>query len=448
MRKRAGGAIGVFSSGDSIMSSVKSRRAAILSGLVVACAGGVASAQYSLEALPTAIAPGGGFSGLTAIARGISGNGQVIVGSTNQLSDERALVWRRENGTWTRSFLPMALGNDNRDSGRALTVSYDGSTIVGSTGRLTGTETRSNRGVPAIWRNANTGSPTLTMPFAINSGLRGVATGVSSNGQAVAMWTASALDPNEGSRLARLDGDTVTYLTAGGPSPAFNVASATVPASSTMSSDGSVLAGDLALGAGSAGYTFGPSGLQTLPGLAGSAIYAKVGAISGDGRVVGGTFGNQIVSNSVGPGALWRDGVRQSITPAPGVSLINCYITGLSTNGGMGVGASGGGLDPINNFNTPPAISPSIFALLLQGNTAYNLKSVLIENGVSIPSNTYLHYATAITPDGRTITGVGTRQIGTTNQREFFSYVATIPTPGAATSIGLGMLLLAARRRR
>ncbi len=428
------------------MSSVKLRRAAVLSVLVAS--GGIASAQYSLEAIPTAIAPSGNFTGLTAIARGISGNGQVIVGSTNLLTDERAVVWRRENGAWTRSFLPMVNGNDGRVAGRALTVNYDGSTIVGSTGRLTGTETSSNRGVPAIWRNANTGSPTLTMPFAIDSGLRGAATGVSSDGQSVAIWTRSTLDTSEGSRLARLDGDTVTYLTAAGPSSGFDVLAATLPTSSSMSSDGSVLAGHLTLGGGSVGYTFGPGGLQTLPGPLGSTVYAKVGAISGDGRVVGGTFGSQMVANSVGPGALWRDGVRQSIIPAQGVSLSNCFITGLSSNGGMGVGISGNGLDPVNNFVNAPSISPAIFAVLLQGNTAFNLKSVLIENGVSIPSTTYLHYATAITPDGRTITGVGSRQIGTTNQRELFSYVATIPTPGAAASMGLGMLMLGARRRR
>ncbi len=431
------------------MSSVKLRRSALLSVLVVACAGGVASAQYSLEALPTAIPSGGGFATSSAIARGISGNGQVIVGSTNLFDDERALVWRRESGVWTRSFLPMVNGNDGRVAGRALTASYDGSTIVGSTGRLTGTEFLTNRGVPAIWRDANTGSPTLTMPFAINSGLRGAATGVSSNGQAVAMWTRPALNTAEGARLARLDGDTVTYLTEAGPFASVNVAAATLPTSSSMSSDGSVLAGDLTLGGGTAGYTFGPGGLETLPGLPNSFTHAKVGAISGDGRVVGGTFGNQIFVNSVGPGALWRDGVRQSITAAPGVILPNLFITGLSTNGGMGVGVSGNGLDPYNNFNNgASSLTPGIFAVLLQGNTAYNLKSVLIENGVSIPSTTYLHYAMAITPDGRTITGVGTRPIGTTSQREFFSYVATIPAPSGAASIGLGMLLLGARRRR
>jgi uncharacterized membrane protein len=217
------------------MSSVKSRRSAVLAGLwavgVVVASGGVASAQYSLEALPTAIPSGGGFAAASAIARGISGNGQVIVGSTNQLADERALVWRRENGAWTRSFLPMAIGNDGRVAGRALTASYDGSTIVGSTGRVIDSEFTTNRGVPAIWRNANTASPTLTMPFATGSGLRGAATGVSSNGQAVAMWTRSTLDPDEGSRLARLDGDTVTYLTAAGPSSSVNVSAATLPTS-------------------------------------------------------------------------------------------------------------------------------------------------------------------------------------------------------------------------
>lgn len=430
------------------MSSVKMRRAAVAAVLVVACAGGLASAQYSLEALPTPLVTGPSPSGLFALARGVSGNGQVIVGSSNIASSEHAVVWRRESGVWTQSLLPMALGYDGRVVGRALTASHDGSTIVGSTGRVTANTTISNVGVPAVWRDANTAAPTLTLPIALDSGLRGVATGVSSSGNAVAMWTRPRSDSTQGSRLARLDGDIVTYLTDQGLFPGTNVAASTIPSASSLSSDGTVLAGDTGVVSGTSGFTFGGGGLVALPGLSSDFRYAKVGAISGDGRVVGGTFGDRIITNSVGPGALWRDGIRQTIAPAPGVNLPNCLITGLSSNGGMGVGVSGSGLDPVNNLNSAGGLSSSIFAVLLEGNTAFDLKTVLINNGLVIPSTTYLHYANAITPDGRTIVGVGSRQIGTTNQREFVSFIATIPAPGGAAVIGVGMLMLASRRQR
>jgi uncharacterized membrane protein len=158
----------------------------IAAGFALA-AGSQASAQYSIEFLPSAVAGGDGFQAGFAVARGISGNGQVIVGSTNRPGGERAVVWRRETGAWTRSFLPMADAPDGLAAGRALTVNWDGSTIVGATGgRLNWPSpgsgvfaTGTMPGVPAIWRQANTATPTLEMPIALGSGVRGVATGVS-----------------------------------------------------------------------------------------------------------------------------------------------------------------------------------------------------------------------------------------------------------------------------
>jgi hypothetical protein len=83
-------------------------------------------------------------------------------------------------------------------------------------------------------------------------------------------------------------------------------------------------------------------------------------------------------------------------------------------------------------------------ALLLEGNRFFNLAHYLRNNGVTIPSTTLLTHANAITPDGQTIVGVA--YDGVTNQS--LSFIATIPAPGAAASMGLGMLMLASRRRR
>ena len=429
------------------MSTFKLLRSALLAMLVTLAASGQALAQYSLEFLPTAVPGEGGFVAASALARGISGNGQVIVGSTNTLADERAVVWRRESGVWTRSLLPMLNGTPNRPAGRALAASYDGSAIVGWTGRLPNTSTTSNPGVPAMWRGTNTGAPVLETPFALDSGVRGVASGVSADGQSAALWTRSTTDGSVGPRLARLDGATVTYLTPEGPVGLGGVSAATVPSSSNMSSDGTVLAGMQSNGQGAVGVSFTqPGGLTQLPSV--QNFYAKVGAVSGDGSVVGGTFGSQIIVNSMGSGALWRDGVRQNVVGASGLNVSVCLITGLSTNGGYGVGAVGNTLDPLNNFTQPLGSIQLVQAILLDWNTARDLRTLLTSNGVVISSTTLLHYANAITPDGRTIVGVGSRQIGTTNQREFVSFIATIPAPGGAAVIGVGMLMLASRRQR
>jgi hypothetical protein len=82
--------------------------------------------------------------------------------------------------------------------------------------------------------------------------------------------------------------------------------------------------------------------------------------------------------------------------------------------------------------------------MLIDGTRTRDLQQWLLINGVSIPGNIRLEYANAITPDGQTIVGVAVD--GVTNQR--MSFIATIPTPGAAASIGLGMLMLASRRRQ
>jgi hypothetical protein len=122
-------------------------------------------------------------------------------------------------------------------------------------------------------------------------------------------------------------------------------------------------------------------------------------------------------------------------------------VSGLASNGWYGVGVGGTGVDLLNNFLSPVSISSGVVAVLLEGNRVFNLKSVLVSNGVAIPSTTNLHYANAITPDGRTITGVGSRLIGTTNQREFFSFVATIPSPGSASLLAMAGIVACRRRR-
>lgn len=418
----------------------------IAAGLALA-AGGQASAQYSIEFLPSAVAGGDGFQAGFAVARGISGNGQVIVGSTNIYHQERAVVWRRENGSWTRSFLPMANAEDGRAAGRALTASWDGSTIVGATGgnvpdvgstpRVVGTGLASSA-VPAIWRTSD-GTTSLDTPILVNSGARGVATGVSANGHSVAFYARASTPDQPAARIGRVDGSVLTYITPEGTSPGGNFAVSALLTSSNMSSDGSTIVGVREVSP----FSYRPVRLTQAGGVedfafASPTFDVAIGAVSGDGSTFGGhLYGAEIVSEA-NRATLWRDGVS-SIPQGGGFSTV---VTGLSSNGYYGTGVSGSTLNILGGLSQPSAAISD--AMLLEGNRFRNLAQVLRTNGVDLPTTTRLLYANAITPDGQTIVGVA--YDGVTNQS--LSFIATIPTPGAAASMGLGLLMLASRRRR
>jgi uncharacterized membrane protein len=423
----------------------------IAAGLALA-AGGQASAQYSIEFLPSAVAGGDGFQAGFAVARGISGNGQVIVGSTNIYHQERAVVWRRENGSWTRSFLPMANAPDGRAAGRALTASWDGSTIVGATGDrfpdvTAGGQPRATplavAGVPAIWRTSG-GATSLEMPISLESTTRGVATGVSADGQSVAFYARDRSSDANASRVGRMTGSTLTYLSPEGTNPGENYAISALLTSSNMSSDGSTIVGMRQVGDLYRPFRWTESSgfeeFATFPGISGG-----IGAVSGDGAVLSGhSFSSPIVSQAVAP-FVYRDG--QLLIPRYSGPNFSSVVTGLSRNGYYGVGVAGAG-DAVNLLGafTPtfPSTERATDAVVLEGNRFFNLAQLLRNNGVDLPTTTRLTYAHAITPDGLTIVGVARDDL--TNQR--MSFIATIPTPGAAASMGLGMLMLASRRRR
>jgi hypothetical protein len=422
----------------------------IAAGLALA-ASGQASAQYSIEFLPSAVAGGDGFQAGFAVARGISGNGQVIVGSTNIYHEERAVVWRRENGSWTRSFLPMANAPDGRAAGRALTASWDGSTIVGATGdHFTNSGSlfppRVNplavAGVPAIWRSSG-GTTSLETPISLNSATRGMATGVSADGQSVAFYSRDQSSSTNASRIGRVTGSTLTYLSPEGTNPGGNYSVSALLSSSNMSSDGTTIVGMRQVGNEYVPFRWTEAvGFEDLPSSPSSS--RGLGAVSGDGSVSGGQFFFINVSEASAP-VVYRDG--QPVIPQYSGLRSSSVVTGLSSNGHYGVGVAGG-IDAVNLLGAFTPISNSsprpTDAVLLEGNRFFNLAQYLRDNGVTFPTTTRLTYANAITPDGQTIVGVAVDSV--TNQR--MSFIATIPAPGAAASMGLGMLILASRRRR
>ncbi len=394
------------------------------------------SQTYSLTLLPSDI-PGAADPSLKALARGISGDGNVIVGSSNTIltPDEKPYVWRRVGNQWTRSDLPVLNG-----AGRAVAASFDGSTIVGSAGNFASFTT--HPGTPAVWRTATT-SPTLETPL-LTAGpngqpLRGVFNGVSASGSRV-FGFARPLD-TWGSVYVYDAGSSPVALTG------FAQTTGAYPASNTMSADGRRATHFQSPGSGGASnasiWTEG-AGSAALPVPAGGSNVPRTTAISGDGRtVVGFLAGPTPVANDSGLPVIWRDGVfRVLVRPN---NAISTFVAGSDTTGRVLVGAAGNNLDLVN-FTTNMSSVGSAFAAIWIDGQAFSLATYLTSNGVNLGTLTPI-LTSGVSADGSTVVGVATRPIGTTTEREYVSFIATIPTPGTVFGMSL-CVVFAARRRR
>lgn len=411
---------------------------AMAAGCVMALFAGVTAAQtYTLTLLPSDVAS----SPLKALARGVSGDGNVIVGSSNTIlgSDEKPYVWRRVAGVWTRSELPTVGG-----TGRAAAASFDGSLIVGMTGRYADFTT--TYGTPTVWRNTASATPTLETPFSTASPtggpLRGIFNGVSASGTR-AFGFARVVDGDIAASSA--------YIYDQGTAPTaiatFGQLTGAYPAGNTMSAAGTrathyiqpgVIGGNNTAflwtqGAGSALLTV-PSGGSNVP---------RTTAISGDGRTVAGFLGqNTSIANGSGLSVVWRDGVF-SVLSRPN-NAINTFVAGSDTTGRVLVGVAGSNLDLVNFTASIDSVSNNFAAIWIDGQ-AFSLSTYLTSNGINLGNVTPI-LASGISADGRTVVGVATRPIGTTTQREYVSFIATIPTPG--TLFGMSLCVVAAIRRR
>lgn len=392
------------------------------------------SQTYSFTPLPSDVTN----SSLKALARGISGDGNVIVGSSNTFdTQEKPYVWRREAGLWTRSELPTLAG-----TGRAVAASFDGSTIVGSTGSYTTLTV--NPGTPSAWRNAAT-SPTLDTPF-LTAGpngqpLRGMFNGVSASGSRVfgfAREISSASSSNA-----------YVYDQGGSPISVATFAQITgaYPAGNIMSADGSRATHYITpgfVGGFDTGFVWSESAGSTLLATPGGGAYPRTTAISGDGRVIAGFYGASTnTANQSGFGVVWRDGVF-SYVARPNLAL-NAFISGADHTGRVLVGAAGSNMDLVNFTTNLSSVSSTFAAIWIDGQ-AFSLATYLTSNGVNLGNLTPI-LTSGVSADGRTIVGVATRPIGTTTQREYVSFVATIPTP-ASCMLFAACGLAAARRRR
>jgi hypothetical protein len=397
--------------------------------------------QYAFEILPN------GTSISRYIPRGISGDGNVIIGSViDSIFDnfERPYLWRRLNGAWVGQGVP-SLNN----SGRLVAASYDGDTIVGLSGNFYG-NTTINPGTPTTWRGVLAGSPTTETPF-LTAGqggqpLRGVFTGVSANGSRVHGWAKS----NDADLLS-----SNVYVQDMGAAPvSLNLPgslSGTYPACNTMSADGTRATQYLSA------TDYNTTQLGTVwqegvgvtylapPGSTGGYSYPRTTAISADGSVIAGFLGQQNnFANFAGKPAVWRDGTLSLLGFPTGPTVVG-YVAGMNTTGSILVGATGISIDLVNGVVNPNYATNS-YATIWIDNQAFRLRDYLIARGVAM-GDLQPHYILGISADGITLTGLATRPGLPGQGRELVPFVATIPAPGVLALSGIAGLAVARRRR-
>lgn len=413
-----------------------------LAVVVVGIVGSVAAGQgYSFTVLPSEVTG----SSLRAIARGISGDGNVVVGSSNAFdAQERPYVWRRgAGGAWVREELVGLQG-----TGRAVSASFDGSTVVGMAGSVI-TGPTVNAGTPAVWRGVGGSSVSLETPFltaGVGGGaLRGIFSGVSGDGSRAHGFarevTTALVDSN-------------AYLYQAGSAPVALGADGTLaggyPASHTMSLDGTratqYFNGAISNTMQTARLWQDGVGETILAhNRIGSAAYPRTTAISGDGNVVAGFFGTASgIANTPGQPIAWRNGVFEMLPTRPGAPL--SYIAGADRTGRVLVGVTGANLDLVNLTTSTAFVSGSEGTLWIDGSVT-TLRSYLSLNGVNMGSVIPI-LVSGVSADGRTVTGVATRPIGTSTQVEYVSFVATIPSAGVGSLACLVGVVVGGRRRR
>ena len=186
-----------------------------------------------------------------------------------------------------------------------------------------------------------------------------------------------------------------------------------------VSRDGGTIIGIAGSPEGDRAFTWTESvGMQNLgllsPGDSGSSAFG----VNGDGSVVAGFSGTNAV--------IWTNGAAQDIGMLPGATNAIAYT--LSDDGSLVGGYSFFGFSPRAT-------------LWSRAMGTVDLNTYLPTLGIDL-TGWNLQYTRDISTDGTTFVGEGTFN------GEFRGWIVTIPSPGAATVLGLGGLIATPFRRR
>jgi|GEM_PF-648246 len=400
--------------------------------LMLVCSGSASIAvaqQYSFTLLDSAI-PG---STERCAALGISGNGLVIAGSdTTPLLTRRALawVWRNESGVWTRTALPVPPAP--RNTGRALTLSFDGDVIGGMADNLT-TNDVTFYGQPEVWRNVLSGSAMLSLSDPQGS-LRGGVAGVTPSGDRVLYWGQVGTGENtrrevwtwdeDGTRTLRLSG----LLSAGEGYLAGSLVTANV-----LSASGDFFAATREVFA----LSWSDGITQQLPNpQPGMAPFQYVASTSRDGNTLVGYGAQGMTPSNPTFAQIWKRESSGSFS----VRLLRVFNSNQITARGAALAVSAdGSVIGGSSYNLAPPFSYSqglpaaVNAMLWINEHPILLSDYLARQGLNLqgirPS-----VITGISDDGTVLTGYARLQV-TPSTTQLVSFVATILPPGVCDDI-------------
>jgi len=308
---------------------------------------------------------------------GVSDDGRVLVGDSNNAVGVMAFRWTAADGMEGLGFLAGGTRT------KALAVSGDGQTIVGAAA-FDEEHTQAFR-----WTRAE---GMVVLPFPTGFDESSQAVGVSFDGSRIA---GTATMPN-----AVFVFQAFTWTPGGGSVgigdfPGGNPEDPTSFATG-ISADGGTIVGAGSDGVSQIAFAWTPvTGMSGLPDIPGGQTFGDARAANADGSVIVGSSLDQ-TDNQVA--ARWLNGSVQALGELPGGGIFGEALD-VSDDGSTIVGHSASA----NDFDA---------FIWIEGTGMLVLKDWLVARGTTGLEDWQLVQATSITPDGRTIAGWGTDPSG------------------------------------
>lgn len=384
-----------------------------VAGSPLAWAGGAAAVPtfFGLGDLPPDFVGGGFFSAAVAV----SADGTTVVGIASSLSSE-AFRWTSSGGMVGLGDLPGASFYSS-----ASGVSADGAVVVGRSASSSSGDIGSEG-----FRWTSSGGMQGLGDLPPSSRFYSEANGISDDGTTIvgASGRANIVTELEAFRWTSSGGmEGLGYLEGPGFASAAHAASA----------DGSVIVGSSEVASGFAAFRWtsseGMVGLGNLPDGYGSGAES----VSADGATIVGTIigGTNALGEETLEAFRWTsDGGMVGLGDLPGGDLLS-RAHDVSADGSVVVGS---GHDD------------SGFRAMIwdEANGMRRLDQVLVDLGLGpAVAGWDLDHAYSISADGMVIVGSGRNPSG-----QFEAWYAVIPEPGTSTLVSVGLLALAAARRR